>query len=185
MSFFKKRENIILSALVLGFFLIIAVWHDVGGIRSGLFSSANGANVMDVVFVDGNDQPRTLAEFKGKPLIVNFWATWCPVCVKKMDTLNKFAGQFEAAGGQVLAISNDQTGIGSVKAFYIRNGYENLPIYMDTRGQLMHDFGARGLPTAALISAEGEVLGLIEGGFDWTSSQAYGIIKEKFGLTLN
>jgi len=185
MAFLKKRENLILTGIVILFFAGLILWHDVGGIRSGLCSAPNESEAFNLVFVNGDNEPKTLAEFKGKPMIVNFWATWCPVCVEKMGSLNRVAEKVKAAGGEVLAISNDQTGIGTVKAFYIKNHYKNLPIYIDSRGQLLHAYGGRGLPTTLLIDTDGDVVGRIEGGFDWDSSKAHTILKEKLGLDIN
>ena len=184
MSFFQKRDNLILTGLVAGFFVILATWHDLGGIRSTLFGGSAG-DAFEVVFIDGDNQKKTLQDFKGTPLVVNFWATWCPACVSKMHTVNKLAAKVEAAGGAVLNISNDQRGISTVKAYYEQNAYRNLPVYIDSTGNLMHSFGARGLPTAILIDAQGNVVAQIEGAFDWSSDKAVRLVRSKLGLNIN
>ncbi|HCC25496.1 MAG TPA: TlpA family protein disulfide reductase, partial [Holosporales bacterium] len=133
-------------------------------------------------FIDKDQQSHTLKDFKGKPLVVNIWATWCPVCVKKMGGFHSFAEKFEAAGGQVLNISQDNS-MGAVRAFYARQGY-NFPIYLDNTGQLLDAFNGTGLPTSIFINAQGQEVGRIRGGFDWDSSEAASRVQEYFGLKI-
>ncbi|MEB3701552.1 TlpA family protein disulfide reductase [Candidatus Bealeia paramacronuclearis] len=182
MNFWKKSENWILTSIVLLFFMGLAVWNFAPNSMS-LFSPVR-ADPMTIPFVDKDQKVLTLDDFKGKPTVVNFWATWCPVCVKKMDTLNTFAGKFQEKGGQVLALSHDRTGIGTVKAYYLKNGYTNLPIYLETSGSMLHAFGGTGLPTAILINANGEVVAKVPGGFDWESSDANELVETYFGIKL-
>lgn len=184
MSFWKKKDNLIISGFVILFFIGLAVWYDFCCVRAAFFRSQPIANAYEIPFVDRDQKQLTLSQFKGKPLVVNFWATWCPVCVKKMGSLNNFAQKFQEKGGQVLAISQDRGGLSKVRAYYARNEYKDLEIYLDTSGYLMDAFGARGLPTSVFIDAQGKEVGRIEGGFDWESSEAKELVEEYFGIQL-
>lgn len=182
MSFWKKKDNLIISACVVAFFMGLAVWYDYCCVRAALFSPASSP--LEVTFVDGNDKSVTLSQFKGKPTIVNIWATWCPVCVKKMGTLNRFAEKFKAQGGEVISVSQDRGGIPVVRAYLDRNNYTNLPLYVDTSSQLLGAFGGRGLPTAIFLDAQGKEVGRLEGGLDWESDEVKRLIELYYGIRI-
>lgn len=184
MSFWKKKDNLIITGFVVLFFVGLAVWFDLCCVRAAFFSSSS-ANAFEVSFVDQNQQQLTLNQFKGKPVIINFWATWCPLCVKKMGGLNNFAEKFQAQGGQVLAISQDKGGISKVRAFYTRNGYNNLGIYLDATGHLLQAFGVKGLPTSIFIDAQGTEVGRLQGGFDWEGAKVSQMVTDYFGIRLS
>lgn len=185
MSFWKKKDNLIISGFVLAFFIGLGVWYDVCCIGTAMHPSSSSSNSSEIPFVDQNQKQLTLNQFKGKPLIVNFWATWCPVCVKKMGTLNRFAEKFQAQGGQVLAISQDNGGIAAVRPYYARNGYKNLAIYIEASGHLSSSFGVRGLPTTIFLDAQGKEVGRLEGGVDWDSNEVKELVNQYFGLNIS
>ena len=184
MSFWKKKDNLIITAFVLVFFAGITYWYDLCCVRASFFESST-SDGFQIPFVDGDQKQRTLDQFKGKPLIVNFWATWCPVCVKKMGTLNRFAKKFQEMGGEVLAISQDRSGLSTVSAYYTRHDYQNLPIYLETSGKLMNAFGAQGLPTTIFIDSQGKEVDRIVGGVDWESSEMAAFVNKNFGTNLS
>ncbi len=185
MAFWKKKDNLIITGCVVLFFVGLTVWFDLCCVRAALLPSNSSMSAFQVPFLNEDQKQLTLDQFKGKPLIVNIWATWCPVCVKKMGSLNRFAGKFQAKGGQVLAISQDSGGLSTVRSFYTRNGYNNLAIYIDASGRLLDAFGGRGLPTSIFIDAQGKEVGRIEGGFDWEGSEMNGLLEQYFGIKLS
>jgi len=179
MSFWKKKDNLIITGFVIVFFIGLGVWYERVPFSPG---SASAAKPSEVPFVNQTQESVTLNQFKGKPLVLNFWATWCPVCVKKMGTLNRFAEKFQANGGVVLAISQDRGGLKVVQDYYTRNGYDkNLAIYLEPSGQLANAFGVNGFPTAILIDAEGNEVERLVGGIDWESSDVKGLVQQHFG----
>lgn len=177
MAFWKKKDNLIISGAIFAFFVGLGVWY------GGLHFSPNSAsaNAFEIPFTDQAQKQMNLADFKGQPLVVNFWATWCPMCVKKMGTLNRFAAKFQQNGGKVLAISQDSS-LSAVRAYFARNGYQNLAIYMESSGQLSSAFGVRGLPTSIFIDAQGKEVGRIEGAVDWESSEVTDLVQQYFGF---
>ena len=182
MSFWKKKDNLIISGFVVAFFIALGIWYEGVPLCPG---SACAAKASEVSFVNQAQKQLTLNDFKGKPLVLNFWATWCPVCVKKMGTLNRFAEKFQAKGGVVLAISQDRGGLSVVQDYYKRNGYDkNLAIYLEPSGQLANVFGVNGFPTAIFIDAQGNEVGRLEGGVDWESSEINELINQYFGISL-
>lgn len=185
MSFWKKKDNLIITSLVALFFVGLVYWYDLCSVRAAFppFSSTP-PTVAQIPFIDVNQKLVTLDQFKGKPLIINLWATWCPVCVKKMGTLNTFAKRFQDQGGQVITISQDN-GLDTVKAYFARHGYKNLPIYLDNSGQLMGALGGSGLPTSIFIDADGKELGRIAGGIDWESAPVHDMISKYYGIKVS
>ena len=124
----------------------------------------------DTAFQTGDGASRRLSDYSGKPLIVNLWATWCPPCVAELPSLAALARDL----GQdvlILPISSDRGGARTVEAFYAAHGIASLPVLTDRDSALMHALGARGLPTTYVIDATGRIVGMEEGGMDWTAPE--------------
>jgi len=128
------------------------------------FAAPNGATV-------------NLAIFKGKVVLVNFWATWCAPCLREMPALDRLQASLGGDRFQVVTISVDRQGQSVVQPFLKRLGLGHLPAYLDTQSTLLHAFGARGLPTSYLIDADGTLIGFLEGPAEWDSSAAKALIE--------
>lgn len=120
----------------------------------------------------------SFADFSGKGLIVNFWATWCAPCVAEMPALDKTQAALGSQGLAVLALSSDRAGKSQVEAFYKRNGIHNLPILLDPRGAAARAFGARGLPTSVLVDRRGQEVARLEGEAEWDHPEWLAKVKE-------
>ena len=103
------------------------------------------------VFKDAADADQTLANFKGKVLLVNFWATWCAPCVKEMPTLDALQVKLGGADFQVVAIAQDREGARIAKPFHEKQGWTNLAFFAEAPGKFMRDAKLQGLPTTLLI----------------------------------
>lgn len=178
MSFWKKKDNLIITGVVAAFFIGLLVWYK----GNPITPNSASANPFEMPFITKDQQQVNLNSFKGKPLIVNFWATWCSVCVKKMGTLNRFAEKFQAKGGQIVAISQDRGGIPVVESYFQRNGYNNLAIYLEPSGALGQALNVQGYPTTIFVDAQGNEIGRVAGGIDWESSEIQELIKQYYGI---
>jgi thiol-disulfide isomerase/thioredoxin len=127
-------------------------------------------------FEDKLGQPVDLADFKGKIVVLNFWATWCPPCVAEMPALDKLEGELGGRDFQVVAVSTDRQGIKKSAPFYRRAGIKNLTLYNDTRGDLQDAFKAKSLPTTVLLDRDGREIGRMEGAANWDSPEAKALI---------
>ena len=181
MGFWKKKENLIISAAVLVFFIGLAFWPNICALRAAFQTPFAPSSVTRISFSNEQGDSVTLEKFKGQPLIVNFWATWCPVCVKNMSSFNAFAKTFESQGGKVISISEDND-IGTVKAYLARKGYANLPAHLDHFGQLMAAYGVAGLPTTIFIDESGNEIERITGGVDWKNPTLVNWVSKLFGM---
>jgi len=129
------------------------------------------------VFKDANDADQTLANFAGKVLVVNFWATWCAPCVKEMPTLDALQTKMGGPDFQVIAISQDRQGAKVAKPFAEKNEWK-LPFYVEAAGQFMRDAKLVGLPTTLIIDKNGKEVARLEGELDWNSPEVEKILRD-------
>ncbi|WP_293968803.1 TlpA disulfide reductase family protein [Sphingomonas sp.] len=119
---------------------------------------------------------KTIADFKGKPVLVNLWATWCVPCVKELPTLAKLGA--EAPGGlQVVAVSQDMQGAKVVLPFLKDKGIAIHP-YHDRDNALMLALGEASLPVSILFDAEGKEVWRISGDLDWSGAKAKALLAQ-------
>ncbi|HXZ01710.1 MAG TPA: TlpA disulfide reductase family protein [Stellaceae bacterium] len=107
-----------------------------------------------------------LADFRGRFLLVNLWATWCAPCVREMPSLDRLQG-LEGDRLSVLAISEDRGAGHVVEPFLAKLGLQRLAVYLDPKAAAQEAFDVRGLPTSFLIDRDGRILASLEGGADW------------------
>ena len=126
-------------------------------------------------FTDGAGAPLTLADFAGKVVVLNFWATWCPPCRAEMPTLDALQGGMGGEDLVVLAVATGRNMVPAIEKFYTEAGIVNLPIYLDGRGQigpLARSFGVAGLPVTVVLDREGREVARLTGEADWNSEAA-------------
>jgi len=121
----------------------------------------------DAAFRDAAGAERRLADFAGKGLVVNLWATWCPPCVEEMPALDRLARQMRNDRIEVLALSQDRGGAEVVRAFYGRLGIRHLGVWLDPRGAAARAWGVRGLPTTLIVDRAGMEAARLEGSAAW------------------
>jgi thiol-disulfide isomerase/thioredoxin len=112
-----------------------------------------------------------LSKFKGKPVLVNLWATWCVPCVKELPTLDALAKR-EDGKLQVVAISEDMEGAKVVPPFLAAHGVKTLHPYHDASNALMTALQEASLPVSILYDADGKEVWRVPGDLDWTGAKA-------------
>ena len=137
--------------------------------------------VPDVAFIDANGLERHFADWRGKGIILNFWATWCGPCVREMPSLDRLAGQVADEGIVVIPISGEQNGRAIVRAFYERKGIKNLDIYLDPERSVAIEFGLQFLPFTVFIGRDGLVLGSLNGFAEWDSPEGLALVRRYLG----
>ncbi|HEX9946781.1 MAG TPA: TlpA disulfide reductase family protein [Allosphingosinicella sp.] len=142
--------------------------------------SRAGSAAPATAFEDPEGTPASLADFRGKPVLLNLWATWCAPCVAEMPTLDKLAER-EGERLKVLTISQDLDGREKVEAFFARQGYRNLETWLDPQMALMSKLKADTLPTTILYDARGREVWRVVGMEDWNSGRAAVLIRQGLG----
>jgi thiol-disulfide isomerase/thioredoxin len=128
-------------------------------------------------FEDPDGQPASLADVRGKPVLLNLWATWCAPCVKELPTLDALA-QREGENLHVLTVSQDMEGRAKVEAFLAKGGYRTLEAWLDPEMALMSELGVSTLPTTILYDADGREVWRVAGDEDWAGDEAKALIAE-------
>jgi thiol-disulfide isomerase/thioredoxin len=130
----------------------------------------------EAAFTDVDGKPASLGDFKGRPAIVNLWATWCQPCLKEMPSLERLQSNF---GDRLIvaAVSEDRQGAKAVTPFVANIGLKNVKIYLDPKAELGHAFKVRGLPTSVVVDAAGMVVGKVEGAADWNSAGMLAVLR--------
>lgn len=135
----------------------------------------------NVAFEDGAGRKLTLADFRGKFLLLNLWATWCPPCRKEMPALDRLERQLGGPTFQVVALSIDLGGASAIRPFYEEADIRALALYADPSGQVASRLGAVGIPTTLLIDAAGREIGRVTGPAEWDSPEVVATIRRHLG----
>ena len=124
--------------------------------------------------VDG--KPVSLSGYRGKVVMVHFWATWCPPCVEEMPALDALYRAMKGKDLEVLAISADEDGAGAVIAFMRKNKL-SLPVLFDPGGAVAASYGTFRLPETYIVDREGVVRYKEIGARDWSVPESAAIVK--------
>ena len=123
-------------------------------------------NISNLTFKDHQEEKISFSDFRGKILLVNFWATWCAPCIKEMPSLDRLKSKVDG-DFDVLAISVDRDGVEKVNDFFNENKITNLEEYFDTKNSLAKEMNLIGLPTSFFINKKGDLIGYFQGDMEW------------------
>jgi thiol-disulfide isomerase/thioredoxin len=137
------------------------------------------AIVPNLEFADGQGEKRTLADFRGKVVLLNIWATWCLPCRKEMPTLDRLEAVLGGDDFMVLPLSIDRGGAERVKKFYAEIGVQHLPIYVDSSRTANSALDVLGLPATLLIDQRGRELGRLSGAAEWDAPAMISFLESK------
>ena len=165
------------------------------GGAAGLSLLDTPAPLPDLRFEDGDGNPVGLSDFRGRIVLLNVWATWCPPCRKEMPTLDRLQAALGGPDFEVVALSIDKGGVEQVKGFYSATGIRDLRIYLDRDSAAMADpgilgvpistskgsLGIVGIPTTLLIDRDGQELGRLIGPAEWDSPEMLALIRRQIG----
>ena len=189
----RSRHGLLLSgaaalgvvAIVLGISLTMyrAPSHETAALSAiGITPIAPPMPVPTFSFVDEAGRTFGLADFKGRAVLLNLWATWCAPCREEMPSLDRLQARLGGAEFQVLAISIDRQGVSVVRPFYRDLGLRSLGIHLDPSGRAPSAFGIEGLPATLLIDAQGREIGRKLGPLKWDSAVVIDTLQHVFRL---
>ncbi len=124
-----------------------------------------------IKFVDETGHALTLSHWKGKIVLLNVWATWCPPCRKEMPTLDRLQAKMESDRFDVIALSIDRAGKTVVRKFYNQIGIKHLTLYVDPSMTAQRRLKLFGLPGTLLIGPDGKELTRRLGPAEWDAPE--------------
>jgi thiol-disulfide isomerase/thioredoxin len=187
------KKRVILSTMITGMTLFIIPLLQA---KDPSPSSLKGSSVCDTFGIHRFEEKKmappftlkglegnsiALSDFKGKPILLTFWATWCTTCQEELPLLEKF---YEGKRDQlaILLIVIDGEREGKVQKIIKKNKI-TLPVALILREKIMENYGIRGwIPIIYLVDQTGLIVGKIVGPRDWSSPEAWSAIKEMFSL---
>lgn len=133
--------------------------------------------IANVAFDDDQGRPRSLADFRGKVVLLNIWATWCGPCRREMPSLDRLKKSLGGADFEVVALSIDRSGTAAVRKFYADVGIRNLAIYIDSSGKVTRELATIGVPATLLIDRDGREIGRLIGPAEWDEPDIVAFLK--------
>lgn len=130
-----------------------------------------------VSWKDRSGKKVSLADFDGKVLMVNFWATWCAPCIRELPSIDRLQARLGGDKFTVAAISIDRGGKPVALRMLKRLNIKKLALYIDKDSSSARHLGVRNMPTTIIFDAKGREVGKLEGGAEWDSSEAIELVK--------
>jgi thiol-disulfide isomerase/thioredoxin len=131
----------------------------------------------EIAFADSDGKRQTLADFRGRVVLVNLWATWCEPCIREMPSLDRLRAAIGDRDLAIVLVSQDRGGDKVVAPFFAKLGLARLKTYLDPQSTVGHAFEVRGLPTSILVDRDGNELGRVEGALDWDGAPAQALLR--------
>jgi thiol-disulfide isomerase/thioredoxin len=125
---------------------------------------------------------RTLSEFRGKPLIINVWASWCGPCRAEMGSLERLSRRIKGKQLNIIGISTDDNGDAAVA--FISKAKVTFDNFLDRKLVLENMLGASQIPLTVLVDAQGRVVKKIYGAHEWDSPEYLELLRKTFGVKL-
>ena len=138
-----------------------------------LDASHKGAPLPDLTVTDANGLPLRLAALKGKPVLINLWATWCAPCIKELPQLDVLA-----ATVRVVTVSQDSGQPERVAAFLKDRGLARLEPWLDPKNDLSFHYGTGTLPTTIYYDAHGLEVWRYVGERDWSGTETQALLAQ-------
>jgi thiol-disulfide isomerase/thioredoxin len=139
-----------------------------------------GSQLRDARMFSVRGTPRMLSSFRGKPLIINVWASWCGPCRLEMSSLQRLSQIDKKKQFVVIGISTDDDAIAA--SDYVIKSKLTFENFVDYQLLLENMLGANTIPLTLLVDANGRVLAKIRGSRDWTSAESIALVERLFGI---
>lgn len=172
----------ILSAAGLAYLLLDtaaepAAGPELSGWMQAFTPAENPTGAPTAPFINEANKPHLIADFKGRVLLVNFWATWCAPCIRELPSLDRLQTRLGGDDFSVLALSQDRKGWPVITPFLPRVDIPNLPLFWDKGGRFAAALEVTSLPATYVIDRQGKVRGRLIGPAEWDSPEAEALIR--------
>lgn len=169
------------SCLAAGFVLTLGLASVPSAVAKTPGEVEVGSVLREAVMRGLNGPDRKLSDYRGKPLVINVWASWCPPCIREMGSLERLAWSEAGQKFTVIGISTDDD-MEAAKA-RLRKNSATLNHYIDRNLELENMLGASHLPLTILVDAKGRVLSKTTGAREWDSAESVAMINKAFRIT--
>ena len=175
----RKYLGIVYTALALGANLWASTaLADVAALREGdmrkLAIHAEPVAVPDIGLVTADEAPASLADYQGRWVLLNFWATWCAPCRHEMPSLDRL--QQAMPDLAVVPVATGRNAVEGITRFYAEAGLKNLPILRDPKSELARSMGVMGLPITVILNPNGQEVARLIGDAEWDSVNAMAVL---------
>lgn len=175
------RSAVLYTALALGANAAFADMAAIEALRDGdmkkLAFHAEPKAAGDTVLQGAKGAPVSLADYKGKVVVLNFWATWCAPCRKEMPSLDRLQAEFGGDDFAVVPVATGRNPVPAIERFFGEGGIEHLPIVRDPQQALARDMAVLGLPITVILDREGQEIARLRGDAEWDSDSAKAIVQ--------
>ncbi|MCP4820843.1 MAG: TlpA family protein disulfide reductase [Shimia sp.] len=127
-------------------------------------------------FISEDGTEVSLEDFRGKVILLNFWATWCAPCRHEMPMLSELQTQLGGDAFEVVTIATGRNMVPAMKKFFSEIEVTNLPLHRDPKQMLARDMAVLGLPATVIIDKNGKEIARLQGDADWSSENARAIV---------
>lgn len=133
------------------------------------------APIPEAALIDMADAPRAMADFQGKWVVLNFWATWCPPCREEMPALDRLQAAMPEIA--VVPLATGRNDPAAIERFFSEAAIANLENLRDPKSELARAMGIMGLPVTVIVNPEGQEVGRLIGDAHWDSPDAQALIR--------
>ena len=177
----KLWSLVLYLALGLSANIAAADMADIEALRTGdmkkLVLHSEAKPVSDQPFTTEAGGEGHLADYQGKFVLLNFWATWCAPCRKEMPMLSDLQTDLGGDSFEVVTLATGRNAPPAMKKFFEEIGVENLPLHRDPKAVIGREMGVFGLPITVILNPEGQEIGRLQGDADWASDSAKAILQ--------
>jgi len=132
----------------------------------------------EIVVTGMNGSPLKLSDLKGKVVLLNFWATWCPPCREEIPSMIKLNKAMAGKPFQMVAVSIDEGGKPAIESFFKTDGFSELPVYIDTDNKAANAYGITGVPETFIIDKNGIIVKKVIGPLGWDSPDVQSFLED-------
>jgi len=126
---------------------------------------------------DESGKPVSLADFAGKVVMVNFWASWCPPCLRELPSINRLQATLGGKDFTIVALNIDQAGKPIAKRLSRKLKLDKLALYLDPKSAVTKSWKIKTMPTTILFDQKGREVGRLEGGVEWDTPATVSLVK--------
>jgi thiol-disulfide isomerase/thioredoxin len=171
----RKLLVVLYTALVLG---ANAGWADLAALRDGdmkkLALHEAPVAIPEAVLLDAKDGEHSMADYHGKWVVLNFWATWCAPCRHEMPSLDRLQAAMPEIA--VVPVATGRNAVTGIERFFAEAEIKTLPILRDPKSELARGMGVMGLPVTVILNPEGQEVARLIGDAEWDSASAKAIM---------